>query len=74
MATGTQISTAPLVKANAGRANLVQALVVEDPALSAAVMLLSRRPTNTYSDMFRMRRIPAIAMAISMANIQRKLR
>ena len=48
---------------------MVQALVVEDPALSAAVMLLSRGPPNTYSDMFRMRRIPAIAMA----NIQRKL-
>ena len=44
---GTQISTMPLLNASAGSASIVQALVVDEPALSAAVKLPSRRPAST---------------------------
>ena len=43
---------------------MVQALVVEEPALRAAVKLLSRLPPSTYSDMFLMRRAPTTAIAM----------
>ena len=42
--TGTHISARPPVKASAGSASIVHALVVDDPVLSAAVKLLRRRP------------------------------
>ena len=44
--TGTHNSTSPPVKASAGSASIVHALVVDDPVLSAAVKLLSRRPPS----------------------------
>ena len=44
--TGTHSSTSPPVKASAGSASIVHALVVDDPVLSAAVKLLSRRPPS----------------------------
>ena len=44
---GIHISTKPPEKASPGSASIVQALVVDEPALSAVVKLPSRRPPNT---------------------------
>ena len=43
---------------------MVQALVVEEPLLSAAVKLLSRLPPRTYSDMSFMRLAPITAITM----------